>query len=347
MRSLQMNRRGLLFGGGATLLVSTAHAAPPSAKQYPLGRLAGRPAADLYAVYIGFNGRGVLPKTLSIDWSARLRAMWAVKIVRSKRSATVGRTSRELLAGYSHRDRRTMSIRDYQAVAGREARAVHTWLAWEQIGRMYFRKKKSVNTRKLRLLKNIASRIGGRELIAYALTELMPGRNDGVFNRDFLDFLLRYGGRAYVERIPAMYDRYTSFGPYQFTQYALYDAGNQRRGASQVNQALPVQHRLPGSVIKLRGNEHFKAAYLFAVYNLAMLIRRLNIKQLAVLERVQRTSDDDLTEFIATAHHAPSLAYKAGMRWLDNKAKLPFRRSGSGRIIQYAGKTFVNYQALA
>lgn len=349
MRSLTfVNRRSLLFGGSAavvaTLLATESHAAPA---RYSLGKLAGRPAADLYAAYIGFSGRGVLPKTMVIDWNARLSAMWAAKVTRSRNSATVKRTRMLLTTEFALGSRRQMSIRQYQQGAEREARFVHQQLDWNKVGRMYLAKKGKVNARKLRLLKNVAGQIGGRALVAYALTELMPGRNDGGFNRDFLDFLLRTGGRAYVERIPALYDRFTSFGPYQFTQYAVYDSGNERRGASVVNLALPAQHRIPGSVIKLRGNEHSKAAYLFVVSNLATLIKRLNDKQLATFERVWRTSAGSIVEFIAVAHHAPALAFRAGQRWLDNNATLPFRRSCSGRTIQYADKTAVNYRALA
>ena len=349
MRSLTLvNRRHLLFGGSAAvaaLLLATEGSTAPA--KYPLGKLAGRPAADLYAAYIGFSGRGVLPKSLSIDWDARLSALWDAKVVRSKNSATVVRTRGLLINEFASGSRRRMSVRDYQKVADREARFVHHNLDWNKVGQMYLAKKGKVNARKLRLLKNVAGQVKGRALVAYALTELMPGRNDGGFNRDFLDFLLRNAGRAYVERIPALYDRFTSFGPYQFPQYAVYDSGNERRGASVVNLALPAQHRIPGSVIKLRGNEHSKAAYLFVVNNLAILIKRLNNKQLTTFERVWRSSAASIVEFIAVAHHAPALAFRAGQRWLDNKARLPFRRSCVGRTIQYANKTAVNYRALA
>ncbi|HEX5774455.1 MAG TPA: hypothetical protein VFY28_00620 [Candidatus Paceibacterota bacterium] len=345
MSSFQLNRRALLCGSTASALVGCdeAHSATGT---YTLGKLAGRPVSDLFAIYIGHTG--VLPEKLTIDWGQRLHSMWEAKVRASRGNRVVVQTRNKLLGEFRHRDRRPLTLKDYQRIAHREASKLNDNLDWESVGRQYLRKGEGkVNTRKLRLLKNVAQMIRGRELMAYGLTELMPGRNDGAFNRDFLDFLLRNGGRSYVERIPALYDDRTSFGTYQFTSYAVYDGPGGPRGASIINRALPSGLRIPGSVMLLRGNDHFRAAYLFAVHNLAILIRGLNSRQTRTLERVWSKSGASLTEFVATAHHGPYPAYSAGQRWLDNRAKLPFRRSCAGRYLVYAKKTAVNYRALA
>lgn len=344
MSSLQLNRRALLCGSVAIAFTgcSDVHAA---AGTYTLGRLAGRPVSDLYAHYIGYEG--VLPARLRIDWSERLTKMWTAKVKASGRNRVVTQTRGVLLKEFRSRNRQSMTFRQYQAIAHRESGTLHRAIDWSWIGNRYLRNKAGkVNTRKLTLLQKVASRIRGRQLMAYGLTELMPGQRDGAFNRDFFDFLLRNGGRTYVERIPALYDDRTSFGTYQFTSYAVYDGPGGPRGASVVNRALPQNLRIPGSVMHLRGNDHFRAAYLFAVHNLAILIRSLNGKQMRALERVWSTSDASLTEFVAVAHHGPFPAYRAARRWLDNKARLPFNRSCNGRYLVYARKTAVNYRAL-
>jgi hypothetical protein len=174
----------------------------------------------------------------------------------------------------------------------------------------------------------------------------MPGKWEGVLNREMLDFLLRNGGREFVEYIPAVYDGKTSFGPYQFTEFALYDGKGGPRGASVPNRALPLELQIPGSVIRLHDDLHFRAAYLNALHNIAMLIRKLNKKELAVFARVGVKSDKALMEFVAVAHHAPAYAMRAGRRWLDNGARKSFMVSAGGPYLIYAQKTASNYDAL-
>jgi hypothetical protein len=174
----------------------------------------------------------------------------------------------------------------------------------------------------------------------------MPGVWDGKFNSQVYDFILRSGGRAYIESIPAVYDHMISYGPYQFTSYALYDDGMNRRGASVPNQALPIGLRIPGNVVNLRGNDHFKAAYLFAIDNEAHLLRKLNAHEFSVLEANWRNYRSDMLVYIAIAHHAPVPAISCGRRWLDFNARLPLYRSCSGILMQYGIKSIQNYRAL-
>lgn len=357
MSSLRVNRRFLLatalgstavvVGGAALMLRNHAPTLeqPSASSEYPMGKLAGRNIGSLYAIYIGYEGK--IPSRLKINWPQRMEYMWTAKVTNSHNNRVVRQTRDKLLPEFAHGEPKRMSLAAYLKVADGQADLLHKKLDWDKVGSMYFTRQGKVNKRKQRLLKNVAGQVRGNELIAYALTELMPGQNDGAFNRDFLDFLLRQGGREFVERIPALYDDRTSFGTYQFTSFALYDVPGERRGASNVNQALPPMYRIPGSVMLLRENDHFKAAYLFAVHNLAVAIARLDDKQVHTFERNRRQKVDSIVEFIAVAHHGPAAAYNACGRWLDNKAKQPFRNSCSGRYRTYANKTANNYKALA
>lgn len=353
-----LTRRSLFLLGLSGLLVqgcsgSSAEAAlPPQGRKqqaqrkgtYPTGVLAGRPADDLYSHYLGSDG-GRLPETITVDWNDRLKYLWEQKIKRSKGNAVVVRASREVRHEYRTLNPGTMRLRDYRKIASNDARRTYNSLNWDVVGRLYFTKGKKLNQRKLKLFKAVAKSIDGRELMAYMMTELMPSM-DGGFNRDFMSFLLRYGGRRYVESIPAIFDPKTSFGPYQFTEYALYDVGGERRGASVLNQALPASMKIPGSVIKLRGDLHIRAAYLFALDNIARLIKRLNDKQLATFERIYKRSARDLVQFIGVSHHAPGYAPKAALRWLDNGGRAAFSVSTAYRFKMYARKTSANYDAL-
>lgn len=195
------------------------------------------------------------------------------------------------------------------------------------------------------LVKSIASSFNGKDMAAYAMAELMPSA-DGRLNVTVMDFLLRNAGREYVEGIPAMHDGKTSFGPYQFTENAVYDTPKGCRGASKINQALPLSQRIPGSVIFLRGDDHHRAAYLFAIYNLCTLVRNLNATEKKTLQLKWSANKDDLFLYCATAHHNPSRAFVAARKWLDNKAKFPYEKSCSLRISGYAVKTRNNLAAM-
>jgi hypothetical protein len=75
------------------------------------------------------------------------------------------------------------------------------------------------------------------------MTELFPSMDK--MNKDVLDFLLRHGGEELVYHLPAVNDDYASFGPYQFTSFAVYNAEGQKKGASILNDFLPSGIRIP------------------------------------------------------------------------------------------------------
>lgn len=312
---------------------------------YRMGRLAGTKATNLYAMYLGHEG--VIPKRLTVNWNLQLEKLWARKTRISKRTV-VRQTGDTLVVEYLTRDPGFMSLDQYQRIAGKEAKLAYQNLDWQKVGTFYFRdpKTKQVDERKLKLLKRVSKSIRGRTLTAYMMTELLPG--SGAKGRAYLDFMLRHGGRRYVESIPAQYDRLTSFGPFQFTSHAVYDMGNVGKmgGASRVNRALPPSLRIPGSVSKLRGNQHLRAGYLFAVSNLAVFIKRLDARHIATFEKVAGSKEMDIAQFIATAHNKPEVAYKAGRRWLEAKAANDYRDACPEISRLYADKTTKNFHSL-
>lgn len=311
---------------------------------YDTGKLAGSTVSDLYAWYLGHTG--IVPKKLTVNWSLQLQNLWAHKAAISK-TGIVKVTGDMLVAEYTRFDPERMSLGDYESVADKQARLVYRNLDWGQVGEMYFvTKDGTTDTRRLALLKRVSANIKGRTLVAYAMTELLP--SSGNYSGAYLDFLLRNGGRRYVESLPAIHDPLTSYGPFQFTSKAVYDTGTVAvGGASRVNRALPQKLRIPGSVTLFRGDQHLRAAYLFAVSNLAVFIRKLDEKHLATFERVASSKSLQLAQFIATAHNKPAVAYASGMKWLTAKAKPEYRASCPAVSRRYATKTFENFQALS
>jgi len=318
----------------------------PHRGTYATGALAGDSIGNLYAWYIGHSGK--IPAKLAVDWNRQLAHLWERK--RQMSDTTVVRdTGTMLVAEYERLDPELMSLAHYQRIGDRQAKLVYRSLDWDQVGAFYFadKKAKKADVRKVALLKRITKHFDGQMLISYMGAELCP--TSGRFCTTFLDFMLQHGGRRYVESIPALNDDLTSFGPFQFTANAVYDVGNVPTvgNASRVSRALPRKLRLPASMTLFRGDDHFRGAEVFAIANAAMLIRRLDGKQLATLASVADTRQIEWAQFIATAHNKPEAAYAAAERWLDAKARAGEYREGCSKASKlYAHKTFENYQAL-
>ncbi|HBD05487.1 TPA: hypothetical protein DCZ32_03435 [Candidatus Uhrbacteria bacterium] len=306
-------------------------------RTYPMRELDGRVFGDLFAYYTGVHGK--VPETVDLNFCNNLKKMWEVKEKRSRGNSVVKETRKAVIGEYCGSDPTNITLREYVSNVERIAKQVQQSIDWSTVARV-----ERLNEREAELVKEIALSITGKDLVAYSLTELMPGV-DGDMNLMVLDFIVRNGGLEYVESIPAMYDSYTSFGPYQFTQYAWYDTGREKRGGSKLNQALRAQVK-HGSVSRLRGDEHHIAAYLFAIDNIAALVRRIDKRQMKTLERVYRTKHEAVVQYIATAHHQPASALSAASRWLDNDAHLPYSHSCNKRLLEYARKTEANMDAL-
>jgi len=307
--------------------------------EFASNNLAGSRVGKLYQLYLGIESN-IIPETLLTDFDSQLSKLWQMKEDVSGLKNVAEEARWQLIEEYSQA-RTPVTLKAYQTNIDQIANRTYQSINWQRMCR-----ERGMKTRNCQTLQKIAKTIGGRELLAYGLTELMPAA-EGRLNVLVLDLLLQNAGREYVESLPAIYDSYTSFGLYQFTQYAIFETPTEIRGASIVSTYLPVVEQIPGSVSKLRGDDHHKAAYLFAVRNLMRMIHRLNDRQLSTLESGWAHSDDEITQYIAVAHHSPSNALLAAKRWLDNGMKYDFSVSVSSRYLAYAKKTKVNYEALA
>ena len=315
---------------------------------YHTGTLAGRKAGDLYAAFLGYPvakkpAVTLIPAELKIDWAAQLETLWERKGARRGVTLVARQAGEGLVAEYRDKDPGRISLESYQAVAGNQASAICAELDWQKLGRIY-----KLNDREVELTKRVSCQMGGRVLLAYTMAELLPS-SDGGLNRDYFNFLLRHGGRRYVESLPALHDDITSFGPLQFTRYAVFDIGRTKEGASKVNQALPAgsELRIPGSVILMRENDHLRAGYLFAVSNLADGISKLNVRQVATFEKIAGPQGVVVAQYIATAHNKPAVARVALRHWLDSGGKGQYCIGCNSSSRGYAKKTLNNYNALS
>ncbi len=320
------------------LVMSCAHSQCVK-KEYKTGPLAGRQFSGFLYDLTGIHGQA--PEIVRINFCDVLERLWKMKENRS-RNLVVSRTATKIVQEYKTTSPGTMTLKEYAKLIQRDIEQTFRDLDWNKVGKI-----EGLDTRRLALVKKIVATFTGKDFLAYSMTELMP-TTDGMFNAYVYGFLLRNAGRKFIESIPALYDDYTSFGPYQFTQYAWYDAGGECRGGSRVNTALkhPIFH---GSVSKLRGNEHHVAAFLFAVDNTAKLVLKLNQKQLSLLMRIYRSRHAEVIQYIATAHNFPNGRHGAEgavLRWLENNARRSYIISCTWRPRLYARKTAANLAAL-
>lgn len=303
------------------------------------GKLAGRNfKKGLFATYTGLYGK--VPKTATVDFNKQLDKLWQAKIKRSGGNRVVQQVYDEQVKKYFQSKPTKLTLDSFVEKVDGAVKQVKGNLDWKRVGRT-----KGLSKVETDLLTAIGKSLNGNDIITYGLTELMPSR-DGELNKQVLDFLLRNAGEEYVSLMPALYDSKTSFGLYQFTEYALFDTGSRKRGASTLNQTLPPDERIVGSVRYLAGDDHHKAAYLFAVNNLGELIGQLNRKQFNVLSKVWGDKPEEIVKFIATAHHGPGSARTIAKRWLDNDAGADYTVSCHGRFINYSKKTAANFGAM-
>lgn len=326
---------------------------PMALETYSTESLAGRQAGDLYALYLDYPGTTV-PASVSINWADRLEALWAVKEQRSGLSPAARDMMRDIVGEYRGIDVDRISIETYEVIADHQIGLICEHLDWSSVQQNY-----RLDSNEARVLQEQACGLSGEALMAYFMAEILPS-DDGDLNVGFVRFLLQNGGREFVERMPAVNDDLTSFGPMQFTSNAVYDMGNPSnrdarsdrgnddvRGASIVNRSLPSDLKIPSSTGFMRGDDHFRAGFLFVIHNLADAIRNLDADELNTLDRIGASHTSELTQFVAVAHNKPAYGRRYLGAWLADGGTRPFVDycdSGPSRL--YAVKTRNNLRAL-
>lgn len=301
------------------------------------GFLEGRTVNDLFAHYLGFADRTLIPSQITISPAENIKKLWAKKLDRRAGVTEVAKEAAMLAEQKYHVGAAVekTSFGEYVKSIDAHLSNLRAAIDFEALGKFL-----SLEKEDLHALKVAAKEIGGREIVAYSMTELLPGAN-GEYNAKFFDLILSNYGVEYLHWVPALYDEYTSFGPYQFTKFALYDAGGVREGASKINQFVKDQkYKIPGSVILLEGRAHDRAAYMFALFNIAMLIKETETsEEVERLIQVFQKKKDILVGMIACMHNLPVTKH-AFMEWIKAGANgMP-----SPRNMSYLRKSVNNYR---
>jgi hypothetical protein len=310
---------------------------PHRSGTFTAGALQGRLLGDLYAGYTGVKGS--VPEKITVDPARQLDSLWRVKLKCNRSNVVAQKLHTSLMLDY-RANRTHITVDEFVAIAEKEVAIVNRHMDWQKLAMSY-----RLNEAQIQTVRLLSGKISGIDLIAYGLTEIMPSA-DGTLNVRVLEFLVRNYGPEFVYAIPARHDRYASFGFYQFTSLAVFDIGTTMEGASKASRSLR-EERLPGSTVLIRGDLQHLAAYLFAIHNIAVLVKGLNTIQRSRINALPVSKHDDLIQFIAAAHNGPVHARSAAKRWLDNRMQLEYSVSVSvSAVRRYAEKTRANLNAL-
>lgn len=312
--------------------------------------LAGRP---LTRHYVGIDG--VVPDSLHFDDhnpNRSLGDLWAEKIRRSDGRPAVVDARDNYAASYSYAARDTMGFEDYVYEASQSINTVRENLSSDRLREALrlesYDEDLAVDgqslTSELETTQYITERIDGSDLVAYAMTEIGESHDAG-FNKDTFDFILSHYGRGYLERIPSLNDDLVSVGPYQFTPQVLQDSAGSKGAVAKMNQAVTDPDlRVPPSPTALSGNDHHRAAYLFAVSNVARLVRNTDHDHHKSLINAVDDGREDIITYLAIAHNSPQDALSIGKAWLNDGASQDIRAYSYGKRA-HADRTHANLQA--
>jgi|GEM_PF-1004405 hypothetical protein len=293
--------------------------------EYSMGSLEGHKLGDPLSVFVGVEGE--VSAKEKIDFRHQLGLLWKRKFDRKDKTgrtlldnsspATLDGVS-DLLNSYDPQNAVKCTITDHRTMIGKAITEARSSIDLNSITDIY--QFSDYEESQTALLKALEKKISPTMLLAYSLTEIMPTTGAQCeIGVQALNFLLQKAGSDFVDRIPALYDTMLSLGPYQFTSNALFEVGHTRQGASVIN-GLAKSPQIPGSVIKLRGLQHHKAAYCFAVYNLAYAIDEMDADHCEKLLKPPLSDALDaklVTEYVASAHHLPANARKSLISFTD------------------------------
>jgi len=284
----------------------------------------------------GLNGAylgqyGPIGDSMKVNFQDNLENMWATKERRFDVTPATLKNKQKVLDRYAA-DPSITNVKDFVEDINQAIKRGYRGIDWKG-----YCNRRDMSKKECKTLKKIASKMRGKHIAAYGMTELFPSHS-GNFNYVFLDTLLRNAGENYIHSIPAMGDKYLSLGFYQFTSFAIRHDDLRIEGASMVSHYSKA--KIPGSVVSLEKDDHHLAAYYFAIHNLSILVKKTNGKISS------RCDMDQIGQYVATAHHNPKWASTYATSWIQEKCKQPLINYLGPKLTVYAKKSKSNLEAL-
>lgn len=304
-----------------------------------------------------------VPREANVDFSYQLAALWKEKVrLIENKNGSVPEEQRlaikELFTSYHPESAEKADLVSYRERINAQVKEARNDVPLANI--KHLRAFADFSQAQVDLLLSLEHRLTTQTLLAFSMTELMPTSGaQAPVGVDVYDWLLKNAGEAYIEEgMPSLADGEFSFGAYQFTPGVLSDEKGHPRGARLIEQ-LSTNQRLPADLGALRGKDQHRAAYLFSVHNLALLVRSLHdVNSSQLLALLPQMPADLVPEFVAVAHHNPDRAnnvfkdylykYQAAVKEPDKYKRPDFADccTPEGDLGPYVHKTRDNLQAL-
>ena len=271
---------------------------------------------------LGFHGKA--GKTTAIDFKFQLAQQLKAQLAGMEQGAGaeygqhnpgVLAALEDLYKSYTGKDRVTFDT--YRNDTAATINKLRPQVPWEKLERTF-----ALGKNQAALLKALEAQLDGDAMVAYSMTELLPGEN-GTQNARIMDFLLKNAGRDYIELSPAA-GKELAVGPYRLSNKDLYwglsgkDEAIQQRGATVVDRLLrrPVW---PPNVATLRGESHYQTAYLLSLYHLCLLVKDIGEDRAGRAIPYLSEIAPSIADYIPVAHHGPIEARDEFVRVLREK----------------------------
>ncbi len=228
-------------------------------------------AGNLHGMYTIYTK----PTTTTTDFSSALRFMWTKKLLKMH-----GRFTPLVNKWVNEYDEKTTPKTDVVTLQKELHKELEGMLASFDKEKFYHLndsaltkkgwKSLAFHKEKQRFFNDYLSHLNEKTLLAYALTELFPDTNPAL-NIGFLDKQLQEAGEEFVDKIPAIHDKYLSFGLFQLTSKIITP-----KGAPSLNKYFSKQYQIPQSMKYINTpKEHDDAAIMTILYNANILANKL------------------------------------------------------------------------
>jgi hypothetical protein len=324
---------------GAKVFVRKPGARAPEPRLTPSAEGEGALLGNLVRYYVG-RSRSEELDVSSLDLDRALRLVWDRKLAISGVTPAARKAADVVVARYAASDQRRSTLPEFVATAHAEAQS-----SWSRLDFVGLCREFRLSSERCVTLRHATGRLGGEEIVAYGMTEMMPTK-DGRVNAKMLGVTLELAGEDFLNAVPALGDPLLSFGFYQFTSHALRHDATGRHGASRVAAFAGRGLGLPGSVLTLDSLSQHRAAFYFATYNLAELLRRMSPAEYRGLKRGGPFSEEELVQFVSASHHLPAVAQRAARKWAAAGRTKPLGGYLRGRLGEYARKSVSNLRGL-
>ena len=273
-----------------------------------------KPERNLNALYTGVEG--IVPASTSISSCEQFKAAWRAKLARKEVTGATLTTIPYIVRQFCQGTRTHTDVATFVGDINQTLALATASIDFESL---CADARYKLSRSRCDLLKEVAEKTTGEELVTYGLTELMPAQKRGLLNAQILDHMLRNCSLECVMNFPALNDKMASVGFWQFTSFAVYRTrgdGKDARGASIVSLYAGKDFKISTSVVGENGltpHEHVLAAHYFGLHNIALLLRYASDNEVAEFKRVVDAGrTEDVLTFKAIAHHMPGNITKNG-----------------------------------